>query len=202
MMKNDGTAHSEVSIESIVDRHADDLFRWAYHRTSSRENAEDLVQETLIAAFKSIHNFRNESKIKTWLFSILNNKIIDFHRKKYRENTFTQTQLSQDTDSENIVQQVFDSHGNWKLTNADRNLDGVDEHLLDNDEFREVFQDCLQDLPDKWFSVVQLKFLMEKNGEEICQELGITLSNYWQLIHRSKLVLRECLKKKWFDDTH
>jgi len=199
-MGDKSSTKNEITINSIVKAYADDLFRWAYYRTTDRENAEDLVQETFIAAMKSLHKFQNQSKIKTWLFSILNNKIVDFHRKRYRDSTYNQTQLSNDPDSRMLVEQLFDSHGNWKQNKADHSLDDVEENLLDDEEFGVVFQACLEDLPDKWFSVIQLKYLIEKKSEEICQELGITPSNYWQLLHRSKLLLRECLKKMWFDE--
>jgi len=45
---------------------------------------------------------------------------------------------------------------------------------------------------------IRLKFLDEKKGEQICQELGLSTTNYWQLIHRAKLQLRDCLEKYWF----
>lgn len=54
-------------------------------------------------------------------------------------------------------------------------------------------------LPEKWFSVMQLKYMAGKEGKEICQEIGITPSNYWQMLHRAKLNLRHCLENNWFN---
>ncbi|MCK5276978.1 MAG: RNA polymerase subunit sigma, partial [Cyclobacteriaceae bacterium] len=47
-------------------------------------------------------------------------------------------------------------------------------------------------------SAIHLKYLEEKDGKEICQELGITSSNYWQILHRAKLQLRICIEENWF----
>ncbi len=67
---------SEIS--DWVKQYSDDLYNWAYYKISKKELAEDLVQETFFSALKSIHNFKENSSAKTWLFSILNNKITEF----------------------------------------------------------------------------------------------------------------------------
>ena len=48
-----------------------------------------------------------------------------------------------------------------------------------------------------WASVFSLKYLEEEESETICKELEITSSNYWVIIHRAKLQMRECLEKNW-----
>ncbi len=199
-MEHTPQINNPIDIGSIVEQYADDLFRWAYHRTSVRETAEDLVQETFIAALKASHKFENQSNLKTWLFSILNNKIMDHYRRQYREMTFNQSTLTEDAESRNLLEHLFDNHGNWNDGVRKYDSMNVDEHLLDDNEFRAVLQGCINHLPDKWSTVIQMKYLFEKKTEDICQELGITPSNYWQLLHRSKLQLRECLKKKWYDE--
>lgn len=65
--------------------------------------AEDLVQETFTAAYRSISGFKNDCHPKTWLFSILNNKIVDYHRKKFKDIVHTQSELQQDGASNNIL---------------------------------------------------------------------------------------------------
>jgi DNA-directed RNA polymerase specialized sigma24 family protein len=73
----------------------------------------------------------------------------------------------------------------------------MDGHLLDNTEFIDVLTFCLNKLPDNWSSAIHLKYLEEKDGHKICQELGISSSNYWQILHRAKLQSRVCLEKNW-----
>jgi DNA-directed RNA polymerase specialized sigma24 family protein len=60
-----------------------------------------------------------------------------------------------------------------------------------------VMQECMNDLPHKWKLALVSKYLSDKDTTEICQELEITPSNYWQIVHRSKLLLRKCLEMKW-----
>jgi len=53
-------------------------------------------------------------------------------------------------------------------------------------------------LPGQWHTCVRMKYLLDKSGDEICQELGIATTNYWQIIHRAKLQLRRCIESNWF----
>jgi RNA polymerase sigma-70 factor (ECF subfamily) len=53
-------------------------------------------------------------------------------------------------------------------------------------------------LSPAWSSVMQLKYLEQKDGKEICQDLGITSSNFWQILCRAKLQVRACIEKNWF----
>jgi len=75
---------SNKTLENWLNDYSDDLFSWAHYKTSSKEIAEDLVQDTFLAAYKKMESFKGKSKPKTWLFSILNNKIIDHYRKSAR----------------------------------------------------------------------------------------------------------------------
>ena len=74
-MVNTKTKRNEVS--AWVNSYGDNLYTHAYFKTSSKEIAEDLVQETFVAAFQSYDKFKRESNPKTWLFSILKNKIVE-----------------------------------------------------------------------------------------------------------------------------
>jgi len=81
-MNQQKTEH--ISINKWVEDYTDDLFRWANYKVNNVEVAEDLVQETFLSAVKAVEKFQGKSSPKTWLMAILNNKIIDYHRKKYK----------------------------------------------------------------------------------------------------------------------
>ncbi|MDA1120681.1 MAG: sigma-70 family RNA polymerase sigma factor [Bacteroidetes bacterium] len=181
-----------------VNDYSEDLVRWAYFKTNDQHIAEDLVQETFISAYKSLDRFKNESKPKTWLYAILNNKIIDHHRKQFKSVILTQTQIEKEEDSINLLEKLFEKNGSWRKNKRPAEWEEEPEHLLDDMEFKNILQNCLEELPEKWFSVIHLKFLEEKNGADICKDLKITPSNFWQLLHRAKLQLRECLENRWF----
>jgi len=173
------------------------MYAWALYKTSSKEVAEDLVQDTFLAAFKSHSNFKGNSKPKTWLFSILNNKITDYHRNRYKNSTSSDNEQSEKCE-QILFTTLFDTHENWDQNEHPSDWQNESEHLLDNHEFIQIFQGCMQKLPPNWLSAIQLKYIEEKKGELICQELNISPTNFWQLLHRAKLQLRKCLNTNWF----
>ena len=140
---------------------------------------------------KNYEKFEGRSSPKTWLLKILNNKIIDHYRKLSIKETKQEDSTSQFTDS------FFNSIGNWKANGLEEAW-AEEENLLDNVAFNEVMEICINDLPAKWRLAILSKFLLEKEAVAICQDLDITASNYWQVIHRTKLLLKKCLEVNWF----
>lgn len=198
-MQNKQSDFSQHSIKDWVYIYSDDLFRWAFHKTGNKEVSEDLVQDTFLAAFNAFDGFKGKSHPKTWLFSIMNNKITDYHRKKFKNNTFNQSQLTGKAEDNDIFDSVFDTDGAWRSEFNPTAWRDFEVELLDDSDFRFVFQGCIGKLPDNWSFAIQLKYLEGKDGKEICQDLGITSSNYWQILHRAKLQLRVCIEKNWFN---
>jgi RNA polymerase sigma-70 factor (ECF subfamily) len=70
--------NSKSVLEQWVNQFSDELYSWAF--LNFLKSAEDLVQDTFLAAFHKIDSFEGKSQPKTWLFSILNNKVIDYYR--------------------------------------------------------------------------------------------------------------------------
>lgn len=173
-----------------VQLYSDSLYSWALHKTSNKETAEDLVQETFLIAIKSFDKFKGDSNPKTWLFSILNNKINDHYRKSYRMPV-----VNNDT----ILDIFFESSERWRKDQMPQKWTDDTDNLLDNVEFKQELDNCLKKLPPNCFSAIQLKFIEEKKGNVICQELGITDTNFWQILHRAKLQMRKCLELNWFE---
>jgi RNA polymerase sigma-70 factor (ECF subfamily) len=185
---------SKTIIENWVNEYSDALYSWAFYKTSSKETAEDLVQDTFLAAFNKLDSFKGKSQPKTWLFSILNNKVIDHYRLSAKTTKQT-ISLSEEKGYE-ISDGFFDENENWK-SNAIHPIWNQDQELLDDPNFNNVMQLCMDDLPQNWKYAVTSKYLTDKDANEICQYLNITVSNYWQIIHRAKLVLKKCLEMKW-----
>jgi len=180
---------SKVLFENWVNQFSDQLYSWAFHKTSSKEIAEDLVQDTFYAAYRNIDKFQSKSQPKTWLFSILNNKIIDYYKKKSKQFTIS---------ADDYINQVkktdgfFDEHEKWK-----NDTDLNEQHWLDNPEFNSILLICIKDLPENWQFIIQSKYILDKKSADICQELQITQSNYWQISHRAKLLLKKCIELNW-----
>lgn len=184
-------ANPSETIKHWVELYADSAYSWALHKTSSKETAEDLVQETFLVAFQTLHKFEGKSNPKTWLFSILNNKINDYYRANLRKQTIN---------GNAFFDKLFDADYHWKLEETPKDWSEESGNLLDDTAFQKTFARCLKKLPHNWFAAVQLKFISEKKSKVICQELGITPTNFWQILHRAKLQLRKCIELNWFKE--
>jgi len=175
-----------------VHAYADDLYRWACYQLRDNDLAHDLVQETFLSAVRHVDQFKGDSSAKTWLFSILRRKLIDHFRKSANMKLES---LTMDGDT---AHDSFDDAGNWKSDQRPTPWPSEDEHLLDNPEFAIVLSNCLERLPANWSSCVHMRYLTQNETEEICQQLSISPSNLWQILHRAKAQLRQCLEKNWF----
>jgi RNA polymerase sigma-70 factor (ECF subfamily) len=74
------------------------------------------------------------------------------------------------------------------------------DNLLDDSDFVKTLNGCMDGLQGNGMAAIKLKFLEEKTGEQICKELGITTTNFWQLVHRAKLQLIKCLEVHGFKE--
>lgn len=182
---------STTELTEWVRLYTKELYAWAFRKTSDRELSEDLVQETFLAAAEGIASFKKESQPKTWLYGILKNKIAEHYRKSLRQNITT-------TLPSDEIATFFAASGRWEKSARPQAWPGETGHLTDLPAFNKVFDGCIEHLPAVMNACIRLKFLDEKKGEQICQELGLTSTNYWQLIHRAKLRLRDCLEHNWF----
>ena len=186
-----------IRVKRWVEMYSDKMYSWTFYKTNSKEIAEDLVQDTFLAAFQSISKFEGKSDPKTWLFAILNNKIAEHFRKIYRNPILSENQANPN-EGESFFDTLFDSNGEWQKEERPKEWQNTEAHLLDDVAFVKVLQACMDKLPANWNAVIQLKYLEEKKGDLICQELGIAPTNFWQILHRSKLQLRKCLENHWF----
>ncbi|KAA2242549.1 sigma-70 family RNA polymerase sigma factor [Chitinophaga agrisoli] len=181
---------SNTIIQEWVQLYAESMFAWAHYKTADKALAEDLVQDSFLAALQSFDKFKQESSPKTWLFSILNHKIIDHFRKEFRNPV--------QNEAESGLSFFFNSDGEWYKDRRPQEWPAADTQLLDNPDFRKILEHCMHLLPGSWLAAVSLKYLEQKDGKEICKDLQITPSNFWQILHRAKLQLRACLENNWF----
>jgi RNA polymerase sigma-70 factor (TIGR02943 family) len=168
------------------------LYQWALYKTSDKMLAEDLVQDTFLVVVENLHQFDRKSQPKTWLMGILKNKIANHYREIVKSTVHKPLSIE-------TYEPFFTEKEGWK-PHALPQLWAIDtsEHLLDNQQFNNILQACLQNLSAPFRACLQLKFLEEKKAKEICQELNISPTNYWQHLHRAKLQLRHCTENHWF----
>lgn len=187
----------QKTLAGWVNEFGDELYSWACHKIADEAQAADLVQDSFLAAFQSFDKFQEKSTAKTWLFTILNNKITDHYRKAARTRMVGLESIN-DSDSD-LQDQLFDQYGQWKKHAKPQDWHHEESNLLDNPEFGTMLQSCMGKLPTQWYLCMQMKYISGKEGEIICQELSITPSNFWQILHRAKLHLRKCLETSWFN---
>jgi RNA polymerase sigma-70 factor (TIGR02943 family) len=196
LVEQDSSATDKHAVISQwVIEYSDDLYSFACHKLSDESLAQDLVQETFISVLQAYDSFLGKSAPKTWLMSILKNKIIDQYRSATRNALSIQSK--EQRKATYLAEDSFGGPGHWKENNSE-NTWGDDIHLLDDPEFTAVMSQCLSKLPSAWSVMVNARYLLEKESEEICQELEISPSNYWQIMHRAKLALKKCLEYNWF----
>ncbi len=184
-------------VKHWVQLYSDSMYSRAFYKTKSKETAEDLVQDSFLVAFQSFANFEGKSNPKTWLFAILNNKISDYYRKHFRDPAVSEQRRSEHA-SYSLFDTLFDNNEQWVKEQRPHGWPHDAENVLDDEAFNKVLQLCMEKLPATWFYAIQLKYLEEKKGTLICQELQITPTKFWQILHRSKLQLRKCLDNNWF----
>ncbi|MEM9418618.1 MAG: sigma-70 family RNA polymerase sigma factor [Planctomycetota bacterium] len=170
-----------------LEQHGDALFAYAWRRVGEREVAEDLVQDTLLAAWKHRAKFRGDSTRRTWLIAILRRKIIDERRK--RANMPTLGVLPEAGD-------WFNSRGRWKTKPASWGNDPVD--ACEMNDFRRVLAGCIDRLPEDQAAAFKLRAVREVSTQDCCKQLGVTTSNLGVRLYRARMALRRCLELGWF----
>lgn len=182
-----------IEIESWVKLYTKDLLKYAIYKTSDKEIAENLVQDTFEVVIKSYDTFQSKSSPKTWIYGIMNNKLKEFYKSKNNN-----TQSIQDFQL-NDKNEYFEDNGDWVSNSVPKDwIDNENSHILDNNDFVEVFQKCIENLPESWRECIKMKYILNTKGTEICQIMSISQANFWQILHRAKLDLRKCLEISWF----
>jgi RNA polymerase sigma-70 factor (ECF subfamily) len=174
-----------------LNEHGDYLYRFALARLRDPHQAEDAVQETMLAAIKN-NNFEGESSARTWLTGILKHKIIDIQRKRLREMPLSDV-VDLDA-SDTSMDDFFDQQGHW----IDKpQLLEMPDNALEQKQFLNVLAKCLERLPSKLSGIFMMRDVQEVDNEIICKELEISATNAWVMLYRARMGLRKCLEMNW-----
>jgi len=187
----DSPTHHLPEPATWVDQHGDFLFRFALCRVRDRTVAEDLVQETFLAALHARKNFSRRSAERTWFVGILKHKIVDHVRRQFREQP-----VSSINSSGEMGEYPFDKKGGWQVKPV--NWSSNPSESLEKKEFWEVFRHCLESLPQRLGTVFSLREMDKLPTDEICEALKITPGNLGVLLYRARMGLRRCLEINWF----
>jgi RNA polymerase sigma-70 factor, ECF subfamily len=183
---------TDSDFASRCNSHRGYLLRVAVLQLRDNDLAEDVVQDTLVAALAGAQGFSGRSSLKTWLTGILKHKIIDAIRRKTREPAVAS--LDDEIQLEDM-DALFDESGHWDNPPADW---GDPEAALSRTQFMDIMQFCLEKLPPNTARVFMMREVMELESAEICKELKITSTNLWVILYRARMALRQCLEQNWF----
>lgn len=138
-----------AAFEQMVDIYSEQLY-WQIRRlVFVHEDADDILQNVFLKAWKNIDTFRNDSKLSTWLYRIALNESVDFIRKKKNETSLPAVE-------ESLAQKLM----------ADEYFDG--------DEIQAILQEAIASLPDKQRIVFTMKYFEEMKYSDMSNILGTT----------------------------
>jgi len=180
-----------------MERYGDYLFNFAMVRLNDREKAEDLVQETFLAALKAMERFMGKSNERTWLTSILKRKVIDVYRKKYSAKESSLDAHEWDVSDGDFYRSEDPFKGHWLKGKGPNSYSLLPEGEMEEAELARFIQQCIEVLPSQLGIAFIMKMVDEEDSATICKELGITPSNLWVMLHRARLRMRDCLEKSW-----
>jgi len=181
--------------ENWVDEYGDFLYRYALARVKDPSSAEDLVQETFLAALKARPNFQGRSTLRTWLIAILKHKIVDHIRKKVREQTSDKVEAIFDAAANDSGDAGFNGRGHWNNPPGKWAVNPT--KLYEQKEFIDILYHCLGELPQRQAKAFMMREIDGLSTDEICKALGISATNSWVIVYRARLLLRQCLEIKW-----
>lgn len=172
-----------------VEDHGDYLFSYAISRLRDPAVAEDLVQDTFLAALRAHTRFSGRSTERTWLTGILKHKLADYFRKADRERPYDVPALhAKLTEAEGLS---FDRRGHWRIPPS--TSDHHPSKAMELAERAEQIAGCVGQLKGRLQDVFTLREIQGRSADEICRELGISESNLWVTLYRARARLRTCL---------
>ncbi|BAM04258.1 sigma-70 family RNA polymerase sigma factor [Phycisphaera mikurensis] len=180
------TTDPPASPERWLDDHGDALYRYARSRERDDHRAEDLVQETLLAAWAGRDGYAGVAAERAWLMGILRHKVVDEIRRNQRRPTEALPE------GEDVF---FDRRGRWK-----RRVDawGVDPSAaMHEEDFHRVVDGCRAELPETLGEVFFRRYSGDEGVSEIAASLRVTAGSVSVRLHRARLAMRACLALRW-----
>jgi RNA polymerase sigma-70 factor, ECF subfamily len=182
-----------------LNSHGDYLYHYALVRVRDTATAEDLLQETLLAAIRAAETHEGRSSERTWLTGIMKHKVFDYFRRLARRPE-SQMAKSEDRNDLDCFETTGVWRGHWREERAPMSWPIDAARLLESREFCETFDRCLLGLPAQMAIAFSLREIDGMSTEEICGILDISPNHLWVILHRARAKLRQLLEVEWFRD--
>ncbi len=185
----------EAAFVELVDRHTPALIRVAQGYVSTREIAEDVVQETWIALLKGIDSFEGRSSLRTWLFAILINIAKTRGVRERRAADLEVMAFTGGTVDPARFRGGGDPHpGHWLPTESPSPFPDTPEGSVLGQELITVARRGLDQLPERQRVVVTMRDMLGLESAEVCELLEISAANQRVLLHRGRAAVRQVLE--------
>jgi RNA polymerase sigma-70 factor (ECF subfamily) len=164
----------------LVDLYKEKLYRLAYRYVGNRQEAEDIVQETFLRLYKNLDRFDETLKFSTWIYRIATNLCIDRLRKR-------KASYSLDAD-------IGDGESADGYSMLPSNEMSPENQVLLS-ESQELIRKAIDTLPEKYKSVIILRYLQDLSLQEIGDVLHMPVTTVKTRVHRGREYLRRKLEK-------
>ncbi len=168
-------AKDQRAYEELIDTYGEKLLRLAYMVVGDKQVAEDVVQESFLALYKNLHNFRGESRLGTWLSRITLNKAKNKVRPK-------------------ILQKISYL---WEIKAID--TAPLPQDSYERKESQAIVKEILFSLPLKYRNTLYLYYYEEMKIKDIAQVLDISQSGVKARLQRGKEQMKVLLKERGLD---
>jgi len=162
------SGHSEI-YDEIVKRYEKKLFSYIYRLVGNKEEAEDILQNVFVKAYKNIKTFDIERKFSSWIYRIAHNEAINFLKKKNKRRFVSWEDIVTSKD---------------KLETKSEERSPIDIWI--REESRLQIQEALGHLPEKYQKVLLFRYFSEKSYEEIGKLIGSPVNTVGTIINRAK----------------
>lgn len=176
----------ERAFREFVETYRDRVHNLLFRMIGRKEEAEDLAQEVFVTVFKSIDQFRGESKLSTWLYRIAANHCKNRIKYLSRRADRSTGALDETAERESAAQGGAPV-GAGRIDAPDRAFEGA--------EIERLVQGAIAELDEDHRLVVVLRDIEELSYEEICQIVGVPEGTVKSRLHRARLALKEKLEK-------
>ena len=173
-------AGEPAAYRQLVERNSANIYNLSLKLLGDEQEAEDVLQETFLNAFKAIDRFEGRSQLSTWLYRIAYNASLMRLRKRQQMTTFSLDEPRRESGEEQLSRPLVD----WSLL--------PDDQLL-SAEARQEMDKAIAELPETLRSAFVLRDIQGLSGQETAEVLGITVQAVKNRLHRTRLRLRERL---------
>ena len=172
-----------LSFEELVKRYEKKIYNLAYRIMGNKEDANDVLQETFLQAFKKLSGFKGKAKFSTWLYRIAVNICLMRKRKRKKMKTVSLDIPILTKKEDEIKRELRDDWSESPLA------------TLENEEVKKTLSEAIGLLPEEYRTVFLLRGLNGLSNQEVAKVLKISLPAVKSRLHRARLFLRDKLSQ-------